>query len=124
MSPPAVFSSISKRSVLTMTGSPVAAGAAAVARGAVAEGVDGVGAERDAVGVGMPVGADAVAGAGCRFGALCLCHASHSRSAENEKTMSAMSRWVSIMGVMEPDRTRRRARGGSRQHGEKQGGYL
>ena len=94
MSPPTVLSSTSKRSVLTVIGSPpLTTGLADGATGAVAvtEGAaDGV--VRVVVGFGTPTGALVLLGAGTGLGALCFCHASHNSSEENEKTTKAMSR--------------------------------
>src|SRR5258706_13700612 len=88
---------MSKRSVVTMMGSPATADTApdvASAGGVWAAVGAAFGAVSGVVGDGIP-GVETVAGGG--FGALCFCHASHNRSAENEKTTRAMRRWVSIM---------------------------
>src|SRR6185369_2611010 len=98
MSPPAVLSSTSIRSVRTMIGSPEATAAAGGGTGAVVAGaVAGAGAFSVVLGCGTAPGVVTVAGATTCWGALCFCHASHSISAETEKTTRAMSRWISII---------------------------
>src|SRR5688500_18521307 len=95
MSPPIVLRSMSKRSVLTFTISPPAAGAAPVGAGGTApgreEGVGGGTAEGGAtvVGWGTPAGALTLAGAGTGLGALCFCQASQSIRDDMEKTTRA-----------------------------------
>src|SRR5471032_1289937 len=101
MSPPRELSSTSKRSVFTVMGSPVATGAALGGAGAatfapVAPGVLGaLGAAAEPASVGN---AGTVLVVVTTLGALCFCQASHRKSAETEKTISAMRRCVSIMG--------------------------
>lgn len=69
-------------------GTPAADVATVLAAGATA----GAGVEEALVGAATTVGALGAIG-----GLLCFCQASHSRSPENEKIISAMMRWVSMV---------------------------
>ncbi len=105
MSPPTGEIATSKRSVCTTTGSPdgtegAAAGTCAAIDCPVAAALVAAGAAGAVGVVAVPAGGAEgmeVAGVCVTFGAVCFCHASHRSSAENEKTMRAMRRCVSII---------------------------
>src|SRR5690348_2415108 len=99
MSPPTGSISTSRRSVSTRTGA--AAGAAAVPTGGAfgAEVADGATVPLEGAGAGG-AGSEGIVVAGLvawGSAALCFCHDSHRRSADSEKTISAMIRCVSII---------------------------
>jgi hypothetical protein len=86
----------------TAAGAATDTGAAVVAVGIVDAGTVLEAAGDVAIaGFVLPVcaAATAVGVLGGTGGLRCFCHASHKRSPEKEKMISAMMRWVSILGV-------------------------
>lgn len=105
----------------TAAGAATDTGAAVVAVGIVDAGAvlvaagGGAGASLVLPVCAVATAAGVLGGAG---GLRCFCHASHKRSPEKEKTISAMMRWVSILGdigkkVRGLDRSRQHAKDGS-----------